>query len=305
MITVDPNEIRTRGAEFIRQSENDFFDRFLQACQKALSLIRERNAKVLALSGPSCSGKTTSSERLVDFFSRVGIDTAVISIDDFFRSFPAPGEIDEDDELPDFDSVSAIDLDAFSDCIDQISSGDRVYVPIYDFDCRRRCSMRRLDTEGIDLYIFEGIQAFYPEVEELLRHVPSVTMFVNVDDTLRIGEEEFSGYDLRLCRRICRDNGKRATEPSFTLRMWENVISNEKKNILPNAADADVKVSTLLPYGPCVLREELLRVLPSVPESLPEEKAEAERLIGLLSPLPSLAPTLVPPGSLFREFLDV
>ena len=260
-------------------------------------------ARIVTLSGPTCSGKTTTAKKLISEFSKAGRSVHAVSIDDFYldrdvllgRSAAAGGEID-------FDSPSTIDMEAFGKAVSDILSGRCASIPRFDFLSGRRTSFETVEPDGHDVYIFEGIQAIYPEVTaHFLGHTYcSVAAFA--ERGIRIGDETIDRTELRLLRRLVRDYNFRGASPAFTLKLWEGVRANEEKHILPYIDAVDVRIDSTLAYELSALKPYLLPLLASLPADHPF-KGEAARITSVLMRIDEISKIYIPETSVYREFL--
>lgn len=287
--------------KFILQSEEQFED---ELDRVARAIREEEGLKVVTLSGPSCSGKTTTAATLIRDWGRDGQRVRLISIDDFFRSraeLYAQAKAEGRDE-PDFETVRAIDFELLRECVENISRGGIVRQPVFDFTLGRRTRFDEFNAADYDVVLFEGIQAIYPEVTALFSHYRHKSIFVSVADDITVNGIYFSRRKVRFLRRLVRDYTYRAASPEYTFQLWRNVARNEDKNILPYADNADVKLNSLLPYELFVIKPYALSLLHTLPRDS-EFRGEAEGIIERLEKLETIDSAYVPDGSVFREFI--
>ena len=257
--------------------------------------------KVIALSGPTCSGKTTTASRLVERITEAGGNAVVMSIDEFFHDRDDRNVVEG--ESPDYDSVNAIDLDYFSYFMKRLMAGKSVLVPKFDFTAASRVGYEEYIPGSRDIYVFEGIQAVYPEVTELFEGV-SRTIFSCVPADVRYGDTLLTKHDIRLLRRLVRDFKYRGATAEFTLHLWVGVRDNEEKNIFPNAQHCDVYIDSFLEYEPFLIARHALPILETVPADS-RYCAQAEELIGKLRAFdcPYFEDRMIPDNSVFHEFI--
>jgi len=293
------NEAEMR--EYADECEKVFEDQLDRAVEK---LISEPELKIITLSGPTCSGKTTTAEKIIKDLAEVGKRVVVVSIDDFFHG--APEDIRESflQKKPevDFDSIKAIDLECFVRCSDDIFEGRDTMLPIFDFKTTRRTGYRKLEAKSYDIVIFEGIQAVYPEITDLLAVHGYESIFTNVWDDLRVNGVFFDRREIRLMRRIVRDYRFRNASLPLTMFLWDSVVKNEDINILPYADNADIKINSLLPYEIHLLKEPLCEILDGLPEEN-EYYGFAAELKKKFEVIPVIPSKFVPECSVYREFL--
>lgn len=283
---------------FVEASEKQFLDGFHKALE---SLFHGREVKTIALAGPTCSGKTTTADKLTRNILRAGRKAVVMSIDDFFLDRRERNNVEG--ESPDYDSVAAIDLEYLERFMKQLYEGSPVLVPHYDFTATERTGYDEYYPDPDDIYIFEGIQAVYPEVTRLFRE-GFHSIFMNVAEEVRYGNVVLSGTEIRLLRRTVRDCKFRGATPEFTLHLWEGVRDNEERNIFPNAAGCDLTLDSFLPYEPFYLARYALPMLETVPEDS-RYRDEADGLAEKLRAFdcPYFEDRMIPTNSVFREFI--
>ena len=264
-------------------------------------VLNKENYKIILLSGPSSSGKTTSAMKLSLYLKSLGLNPTHLSLDDYFheRTETPLGE----DGKPDFESITAVDIKLFDSQISKLLKGTKVVVPTFNFIDGKKEYKRTVELKENDILIIEGLHALN---EELLTNIPkkkkfkiyvSPLTYLNIDNDNRI-----SMTDLRLLRRMVRDNRTRGYSPSVTLGTWMKVRSGEEKHVFPYQDNADALFNTSLAYELSVLKTYAEPLLFSIKEDDPEYQT-AQRLIELLKfvlPIPSES---VPKTSILREFI--
>lgn len=264
MVVVD-KRIRTEeeGAAFVHLCDTDFHRRLTELAQR---ILREDGVKCIALSGPTCSGKTTMAKILTEEITKSGKCAVVLSIDDFFKERTLPKSLEY---KVDYDSVEAIDLPYFAACVDKMLRGETTVLPRFDFvDGVRQAGEEYRSTPG-DILIFEGIQAVYPEVTRLLAPYRAKSICICVAESLSVNGTVLAPEEIRLARRIVRDHKFRSATPEFTFHIWESVRENEEKNIIPYMDGCDYQINSLLAYEPFMLAPHLIPLLESVPLDSP------------------------------------
>ncbi len=296
---------RTEGETraYIDECERLFESQLSRAIDAVLS---RRSLSTVTLSGPSCSGKTTTARKLIGSVTAAGVRSHVVSIDDFYKNrSDAVMKRTESGELkPDYETVASIDLAAFSDFVDRLSApGDEktLFAPKFDFGSGRREGVRELTVRRGDIVIFEGIQAIYPEIVSLLPE-DNISLHISVGEALSVGGNVFLPEDVRLIRRLVRDYNYRGAPPELTFYLWDDVRDNEIRNIEPYTAACDVTISSLLPYELGVIKPYLLDVLGTLPEGS-VYAGLAGKIASSVKEILEIPLGFVPEGSVFREFL--
>ena len=267
--------------------------------------IHEQNKHIVLIAGPSSSGKTTFSARLSVHLQMYGHPCRHISMDDFFiNREDMPLQLDG---TRDYDSLDALDIQLLSNTLTGLLNGEEVFMPNFDFTYGEKDYLTpptRL-APG-EIIILEGIHGLNPTVsktlpqDEIYRIFASALTCLNLDDHNRIRTT-----DVRLLRRIVRDNQFRSYPPEATLDMWRRVRSSEETYIFAYQENADSMFNTALQYELPVLKLFAYNLLKEVPATSPNYLL-SRRLIKTLNYLPDLDPAVldeIPPLSLLREFI--
>ncbi len=292
-------EAETRG--YIAVCE-EAFERQLSAAADAV--LGKNGIFTVTLSGPSCSGKTTTARKLTERLDRAGVRAHMVSIDDFYKNRgDAVMKRTSSGELkPDYETAASIDLDAFSDFTCRLGHEKTLRVPIFDFRIGERSGYREISPEPGDVIIFEGIQAIYPEIVSNISNEKNVSIHISVGESLTVGGHTFTPDMIRLIRRLVRDYNYRSASPEMTFYLWDEVRDNEIHNIEPYVSGCDVVINSLLPYELGVIRPYLLHALCGLPEDsvYTGRAAEIAESVSGISDIPL---SYVPADSVFREFL--
>lgn len=264
-------------------------------------VLNKDDYKVILLSGPSSSGKTTTSMKLSLYLKSLGLNPTHLSMDDYFL------ERDETplgpNGKPDFESLNALDIKLFDSQISKLLKGTKVTVPTFNFISGKKEYKRTIQMQKNDILIIEGLHALN---ENILKNIPKKNKFkvyispltyLNIDDDNRI-----SMTDLRLLRRIVRDNRTRGYSPSTTLNNWEDVRKGEEKYVFPYQDNANVMFNTSLAYELGVLKTYVEPLLYTVKADDPEYLT-ARRLLELLKCVLPISSESVPQISIIREFI--
>ncbi len=302
IIYTDINAVndRQREADFVKEAEK----RFLLQMEKAVEKIVKSGKKIIFLSGPSCSGKTTSGRILCDELKNRGKCVKEISIDDFFYGKEEALRIArERGTKVDIESAAAIDLEYLCVCAEGIMKGESVMLPKFDFNVSARTGYEKwTPPSGETIVIFEGIQAIYPEVLEIFKEKDSISMYIYPESHVQTGDEVFASDEMRFLRRLVRDERSRNSPPKRTLELWEGVRENEEKNIFPYVGGVDIRIDSSFAYEPCMIKDRALELLSSV-ENDDVYKEKVGKIIEKLRKIPSMTDRYLPEDSLFREFI--
>ena len=303
----DPAE----GIALVKEREQTFDARLQAAAEAICRDCVEHGIKVIRLSGPTCAGKTTTAEKLTAVLEAAGRAVYPISIDDFFYGrdvLEAMAESRPDGKL-DYDSVAAIDLPALARCVNDLMEKGSASIPVFDFVTGYTTEYRELTVpDGIEpIFLFEGIQAVYPEVAALFTGVPERSLFINVmTETVLVDSEGrervFSPEEIRLMRRLVRDEAKRGTSPDFTLTLWHSVRENEVNSIDPYAGDCDYGIDSNMAFDVHMLAPHLRRIF-AVKPCDGNETEWAERILASVEGVEGIDPACLAPNSLYHEFI--
>ncbi len=297
----DLNQILSRGniGTLMRVDETIQSNKLLNIARE---IHRKRDKiKIILIAGPSSSGKTTTSLKLINYLRSFGLRPKKVSMDDYFIARKDTPR--KEDGSYDYECLEAVDVEMFNDHIDKLLSGKEVLVPTYNFIKGIPEFLRKESLEKNELLIIEGIHALNPKI---LENIPKSKKFkiyispmtgINIDNHNRI-----STSDNRLLRRIVRDNRTRGNSVEDTIARWPSVREGEEKYIFPYQDEADVIFNTALLYELGVLKTYVEPLLYSIdPRS--EYYVEAKRLLNMLKiflPMPSEE---IPADSLIREFI--
>ena len=290
------------ASELIKIAEAFHENKLAQVAGCVAEANRERGVRLVLISGPSSSGKTTFAKRLGVQLRVLGLNPVLISLDDYFVDREKTPR-DENGEY-DYEALEAIDLEQFNDHLKRLARGESVDIPRYDFiSGTRQWHDNPLQLDERSVLIVEGIHglnpALTPGVPESRKFKIYVSCFTSValDNVSRIATS-----DNRLLRRLTRDYRTRGNDALSTLARWESVRRGEEKHIFPYQENADVMFNSSLFYEISVLRRFAEPILREVPDTVPEY-GEAKRMLKFLDNFIPISPEEIPPTSLLREFI--
>ena len=306
---VSPEE----GIALVKRNEREMDER-LTACAAAISAdCVAHGVRVIRLSGPTCVGKTTAAQKLTEALEAAGRVVHPISIDDFFfgRDVLHQMAAERGDQKLDYDSVKTIDLEALRTCVQELMERGSARIPVFDFVTGYREGYRELTIpEGEEpVFLFEGIQAVYPEVAALFEGVSDRSLFINVmRDTIlydREGNERvFTPERIRLLRRLVRDEAKRGSSPDFTLELWHSVRENEVNAILPHAEACDYGIDSNMVFDIHMLAPHLRRIFREQPCD-GDEVAVQDTILAAIDGVEGISDACLDPNSLYHEFIPL
>ena len=258
--------------------------------------------KLVLISGPSSSGKTTFSKRLSIQLMTNGIRPYPISLDDYFvNREETPLGIDG---KHDFESFYALDLPFFEEQLKELLEGKEVELPRFNFVTgKREWSGKKLRIDDHMVLILEGIHALNPALTPNIPAESKYKIYVSALTTILLDNHNYiPTTDNRLLRRIIRDYKYRNYSAEETIARWPSVRAGEDKWIFPYQEYADTMFNSALLFELAVMKEYAEPILSKVPNNCPEY-SEAHRLLKFLSYFTSLQDKELPPTSLLREFL--
>ena len=278
--------------------------------EKRLSLIadsiakanRERGLRLVLISGPSSSGKTTTSKRLGVQLRVLGLHPVLISTDDYFVNREDTPRDEKGDY--DFEALEAIDLARLNDDLGRLMASESVEIPRFDFiSGTRKWHENPLQLDDRSILIMEGIHSLNPRLTPSIPDTAKFRLYascftsVAMDNTSRIHTT-----DNRLLRRMIRDNATRGTSAADTIARWPSVRRGEERNIFPYQEEADVMFNSSLFYEIAVLKPYAEPLLREIPNTRPEY-ATAQGLLKFLDNFHPIYTDEIPPTSVLREFV--
>ena len=264
--------------------------------------IAAKRPKIVFISGPSSSGKTTFSKRLQIQLLVDGIKPEVLSMDDYFVNRvdtpkDANGEFD-------FETVDAVDLPFFRQQMHELLDGKEVELPTYDFTIGERVFRgRKLKLQKDSVLVIEGLHALNPCVLPDVERSLTFKIFVSALTTINIDNHNWiPTTDIRLLRRIVRDYKYRNFSAKETIARCPSVVRGETKWVYPYQEEADVMFNSALIFEFAVLKRHAEPILSEVPKFC-EEYTEAHRLLKFLQYFIPIPEREIPPTSFLREFV--
>ena len=294
--------------EAVRQGRSTDLINVSEALQeKKISQIADmistrRGVRMVLISGPSSSGKTTFCKRLSIQLLTCGVKPVPISLDDYFVNREETPK--DDNGEYDYESLYALDIALLNKQLNALFAGEEVELPRYNFQSgRSEKSGRRLRLAADEVLVVEGIHALNPELTAQIPEEQKFRVYASALTTILLDAHNYiPTTDNRLLRRIIRDNKYRGVSARETIRRWPSVRAGENKWIFPYQENADVMFNTALLFELAVIKSQAEPLLELVPENA-DEYAEAYRLLKFLKYISPIPNRQLPPTSLLREFL--
>lgn len=290
---------KSKIKEFIEANELVFNERISGLAKR---IHEKKEIKIVLISGPSSTGKTTTTKRLASYLKTLGYQTIPISVDDYYKDGEEIPKL-ENGEF-DFESLNAIDTKLFNEDLQALLNGEKVNLPIYDFIIQkknRRANAVQMDENSI--LLIEGLHGLNEELTNSVEEEKKFKIYLSPFISLGIDRHNYiSTVDLRLLRRIVRDNRTRGTDVAKTIELWQSVREGEEKYIFPFIHQADVIINTAYAFEVGVLKVFVEPLLYSVSFDSPYYE-EARRLIDSLRGFYPIPSEYISKDSILREFI--
>ncbi|NQT61707.1 MAG: response regulator SirA [Candidatus Marinimicrobia bacterium] len=280
--------------------------------QAAAELITERDGdtRIVVVAGPSSSGKTTTTRKLAHYLSKKGMGLVELNVDHYFFDL-AMHPVDEFGDH-DFETPQALDLALINKHIKQLLAGEEVMTPSYDFKTGTRILEQiPMKIKPTDVILIDSLHGLYGD---MLNGIDESTVFKVYIETLLqmkgVNGKFIRWTDLRLMRRMIRDEQHRAYDPRQTLTHWHYVRNAELRNILPYIKTADYVINGAVPYELPVMRNRLLEHFKEWEQDYKDDPRRVDaylrakrvrEMLESVTPVTDESP--IPETSHFREFI--
>ncbi|MBQ7501208.1 nucleoside kinase [bacterium] len=272
--------------------------------QIASEIIKRETVKVVFVSGPSSSGKTSTVRRLSTHLKAMGKETIYVGLDDYY--IPAEQCPKDENGEYDFEALEALDVERIKRDLRSLVEGKVTSIPHYDFVTQRPVPKEQ-ETEmqiGEDqILLIEGIHGLNPAITGAVDKANAYSVFVSAlpQVNLDFGARVPTTY-ARLLRRIIRDRRYRGVSAESTIKRWPSVRKGENKYIFPYQHLADAMFNSALPYELAVFRVFGWQYLMEVNEDSPAYLM-ARDMLRFLSLVVPMSDEWIPKNSVLREFL--
>ena len=302
----DVNKAIKRGhaSELIQVSEALQEKKIVQIAEEIEGRFhREENpTRLVLITGPSSSGKTTFCKRLSVQLLACGLRPVSFSTDDYFVNRVDTPKLPNGDY--DFDNIETVEYSLLEDHLLRLMQGEKVEIPEYNFVTgKREYNGKKLKLSGDTVLIIEGIHALNPLLTKNIPDEVKYKIYISALTSISLDDHNWiPTRDNRLLRRIIRDYNKGAYTAQQTISQWKNVCLAEDQWIFPYQETADVMFNSALNIEFAVLRTHAEIILASVPRNCPEY-AEAHRLLKFIHYFLPIRDKEIPPTSIMREFV--
>ncbi len=268
----------------------------------AQMINKDRNIRAIFISGPSSSGKTTTSKKLALFLNSFGLDTLVLSTDDYFvEREDSPRKADGSYE---FEIIDALDIKLFNSQIRDLLDGKEVVIPTFNFITGKKEYKRKpVKLLKNQILVVEGLHAISEKMNSAIDKKNKLKLYISPFMPVALDRHNhIKTTDLRLIRRMVRDYNHRGYSAEQTLTSWMGMRHSEETYIYPYQREADIVINTSLAYEIGVLRTYAVPLLYSISRDS-EFYEEAIRILKFMKCFINIPSELVPQNSVLREFI--
>lgn len=273
-------------------------------------LERRNELRMIIITGPSSSGKTTTTIKVGEKLKNAGLNLVTMNLDNYFFDL----ELHPRDEFGDYDfeTPHALDLALINEHIKQLIAGEEVLMPFYDFKTgKRTAAITPMKIRSDELILIDSLHGLFPAMTAGIDDALKFKLYLEPLLQMKGDDGEYVHWtDIRLVRRMLRDATHRAYDPRQTLEHWHYVRTSEMRHIIPNINDTDILVNTAMPYELSLyaarMRDDFNQWVEEYRGNPLKEDAyiRARRVAGLLSTITPVADdTQVPLDSVIREFI--
>ncbi|MBO4718640.1 MAG: nucleoside kinase [Prevotella sp.] len=302
----DVNKAIMRGhaSELIQVSEALQEKKIVQIAEEIDRRFHQEKdpVRIVLITGPSSSGKTTFCKRLSIQLLACGLRPISFSTDDYFVNRVDTPKLPNGDY--DFDNIETVEYSLLEDHLLRLMQGEKVEIPEYNFVTgKREYNGKKLKLGSDTVLIIEGIHALNPLLTKKIPDTLKYKVFISALTSISLDDHNWiPTRDNRLLRRIIRDYNKGAFTAQQTISQWKNVLAAEDQWISPFQETADVMFNSALNIEFAVLRTHAEIILASVPKNCPEY-SEAHRLLKFIHFFLPVSDKEIPPTSIMREFV--
>jgi uridine kinase len=309
--TIEKFNQRVRAGDvcdIIRESEM-FYEEDIKIAARMVLDRRER-VKIVVITGPSSSGKTTSTIKLGNILKQNNINLVTLNVDHYFFDLDDHPK----DEFGDYDyeTPQALDLELISEHLVDLIAGKEVKIPFYNFKTGKRLlNHTPMKLAENDVILIDSLHGMYPAMTHGVENDRKFSLFLEPLLQMKDDEGKYIRWtDIRLMRRMLRDSAYRALDPESTLTHWHYVRTSELRSIIPNINRADYIINSAMPYELSIYKPKLLQHFEQWPakfkgDPLREDAYERSvRILTLLQKIESITDDSIVPGdSVLREFI--
>jgi uridine kinase len=294
--------------QIVNVSESAYEDQIEQTAQ--LILDRAADIRIVIITGPSSSGKTTSTTKIGEHLKKQGYHLITLNVDHYFYNL----DMHPQDEFGDYDyePPQALDLDLINQHLKQLIAGEKINMPSYDFKTgTRKLNQTPLQVKENEIILIDSLHGLYGKMTE---GIPAEQMFrLYLEPLLQMKDDhgDFIRWtDIRLIRRMLRDAAHRAYDPEKTLLHWHYVRASEMRNIIPYINSTDAIINSAMPYEMALYAHKLLKNFNHWEEKYRDDPLREDayirasrvaKVLAQFTPIADESP--IPANSVLREFI--
>ncbi len=272
--------------------------------------MRRDKVKMVIITGPSSSGKTTTTIKIGLRLAHIGLKLVTLNLDNYFFDL----SLQPKDEFGDYDfeTPQALDLNLINEHLSRLTAGEEILMPFYDFKQGKRFDNHTpMQLKENEIILIDSLHGLYPEMTRAVDHDQKFKVYLEPLLQLKTPQGDYVRWtDIRLMRRMLRDAAHRGYEPRQTLVHWHYVRTSEKRNIIPFINTADIIVNSAMPHELCIYKPRLEHHFAQWVEEFKDDPlredafTRASRVNAMLQPLTALTDdSAVPTDSVLREFI--
>jgi uridine kinase len=300
--------LRGEFPQIVHESE-EAFEKDVDIAADMVTKQRD-DLRIVLISGPSSSGKTTTTIKLEDRLCGKGMRFKALNVDNYFFDL----EVHPKDEFGDYDfeTPQALDLELINEHLKRLSEGEEVTIPFYDFKTgKRHLDRTPLKLEEGEILLIDSLHGLYPAMTKDIPNEMKFKLYLEPLLQMKGPDDRYIRWtDLRLIRRMLRDAVHRAYNPQQTLEHWHYVRSSELRNIIPYLSTADHIINSAMPYEIAIYRPKLIDRFAEWATMYKEDplredayirSARIHKLLQAVEPVED--DSLIPSDSVLREFI--
>jgi uridine kinase len=272
--------------------------------------LRKENLRMVIITGPSSSGKTTTTTKIGKRLERMGLKLVTLNVDNYFFDL----EMHPRDEFGDYDfeTPQALDMALINEHLADLTAGKQVMIPFYDFKSGRRTDNKTaMQLHENEVILIDSLHGLYADMTMSIPDEQKFKLYLEPLLQMKTSSGDYIRWtDIRLMRRMLRDASHRAYDPRKTLAHWHYVRSSEMRNIIPYIGTTDFIINSAMPYELCIYRARLMDQFEQFVKDYKDDPlredafTRAERTLNFLKEIPSVVDdTPVPGDSVIREFI--
>jgi uridine kinase len=315
---VDQNLNTTKGLE--QRLNNGEFEKIVSASEKMYEIdiedtvemikLRKDNLRIVIITGPSSSGKTTTTIKIGKRLERMNLKLVTLNVDNYFFDL----KMHPKDEFGDYDfeTPQALDISLINEHLAALIAGKQVMIPFYDFKTGNRTEAQTpMQLKENEVILIDSLHGLFTDMTQSVPDEQKFKLYLEPLLQMKTSTGEYIRWtDIRLMRRMLRDASHRAYDPRKTLLHWHYVRSSEMRNIIPFIGTTDFIINSAMPYELCIYRSRLINhfeqfVIDYKNDPLREDAyTRALRTLTFLKEIPSIdSDKEIPGDSVVREFI--